>query len=71
MKISAPENKSITTNLNTLSIREPIISVVMTLMNDILKTIQEILNEISYFQKTRYKNLWLSDVFKGDRKNPA
>lgn len=71
MKISAPENKSITTNLNTLSIREPIISVVMTLMNDILKTIQEILNEISYFQKIRYKNLWLSDVFKGDRKNPA
>ena len=71
MKISAPENKSITTNLNTLSIREPIISVVMTLMNDILKRIQEILNEISYFQKIRYKNLWLYDVFKGDRKNPA
>ena len=49
MKISAPENKSIITKLNTLSIRKPIISVVM--MNGILKTIQEILNDISYFQK--------------------
>ena len=66
MKISAPENESIITKLNTLSIRKPIISVVM--MNGILKTIQEILNDISYFQKIRYKDLWLSNVFRKKKK---
>ena len=66
MKISAPENESIITKLNTLSIRKPIISVVM--MNGILKTIQEILHDISYFQKIRYKDLWLSNVFRGHTK---